>query len=300
MALTRRTSYQTHYVQRHRRRGPGAAGWLAALVALGVIGYVALAMGAGSWLHGALFGREEEGGAQENEISDVETSPVPTLDAGGDITETVAFPAMESYLLSCGTFDSEQEAQSAAATYRARGGAGFVREGEEGYSVLLAAYDTASACETVAQNLKKQEDIDAQVQQLAIDGVELRLTASARRIDGVRDAFSIWQQTVQLLSDLWQDLDGGVATVNQAVSRLSAQRDKLDEACGEAFSGALIEGQSRALDGLSGVLRGTWEELDALVCDPPQNILELSAKIKYTGIRSLTEYQSYVYGLKDE
>ena len=138
------------------------------------------------------------------------------------------------------------------------------------------------------------------MQQLAIDGVELRLTASARRIDGVRDAFSIWQQTVQLLSDLWQDLDGGVATVNQAVSRLSAQRDKLDEACGEAFSGALIEGQSRALDGLSGVLRGTWEELDALVCDPPQNILELSAKIKYTGIRSLTEYQSYVYGLKDE
>lgn len=299
MALTRRTSYQTHYVHRRRRRGLGAAGWLAALVALGVIGYVALAMGAGSWLHGALFGREEDG-AQENEISDVETSPVPTPDAGGDITETVAFPAIESYLLSCGTFESEQQAQSAAATYRARGGAGFVREGEEGYSVLLAAYDTASACETVAQNLKKQEDIDAQVQQLAIDGVELRLTASARRIDGVRDAFSIWQQTVQLLSDLWQDLDGGVATVNQAVSRLSAQRDKLDEACGEAFSGALIEGQSRALDGLSGVLRGTWEELDALVCDPPQNILELSAKIKYTGIRSLTEYQSYVYGLKDE
>ena len=299
MALTRRTSYQTHYVHRRRRRGPGAAGWLAALVALGVIGYVALAMGAGSWLHGALFGREE-GGAQENEISDVETSPVPTPDAGGDITETVAFPAMESYLLSCGTFESEQEAQNIAATYRARGGAGFVREGEEGYLVLLAAYDTASACETVAQNLKKQEDIDAQVQQLAIDGVELRLTASARRIDCVRDAFSIWQQTVQLLSDLWQDLDGGVATVNQAVSRLSAQRDKLDEACGEAFSGALIEGQSQALDGLSGVLRGTWEELDALVCDPPQNILELSAKIKYTGIRSLTEYQSYVRSLKSE
>ena len=155
MALTRRTSYQTHYVHRRRRRGPGAAGWLAALVALGVIGYVALAMGAGSWLHGALFGREE-GGAQENEISDVETSPVPTPDAGGDITETVAFPAMESYLLSCGTFESEQEAQNIAATYRARGGAGFVREGEEGYSVLLAAYDTASACETVAQNLKNR------------------------------------------------------------------------------------------------------------------------------------------------
>ena len=272
----------------------GAAGWIAALAVLGVIVYVALAMGAGSWLHGALFARED---VQENEISDVETSPAPTLDVAGDITETVAFPAMENWLLSCGTFENEQQAQTAAATYRTRGGAGFVLEGEDGYSVLLAAYDSAAACENVAQNLKTQEDIDAQTQQMTIDGVELRLTASARRIDGVRDAFSIWQQTVQRLSDLWQDVDGGVATLNQAVSRLSAQRDKLGDACDEAFSEALIEGESQALDGLSAVLRGTFEELDALVCDPPQNVLELSAKIKYTVIRSLTEYQSYVYTL---
>lgn len=290
----RRTSYQTHYVHRRRRRGMGAAGWIAALAVLGVIVYVALAMGAGSWLHGALFARED---VQENEISDVETSPAPTLDVAGDITETVAFPAMENWLLSCGTFENEQQAQTAAATYRTRGGAGFVLEGEDGYSVLLAAYDSAAACENVAQNLKTQEDIDAQTQQMTIDGVELRLTASARRIDGVRDAFSIWQQTVQRLSDLWQDVDGGVATLNQAVSRLSAQRDKLGDACDEAFSEALIEGESQALDGLSAVLRGTFEELDALVCDPPQNVLELSAKIKYTVIRSLTEYQSYVYTL---
>ena len=272
----------------------GATGWIAALAVLGVIVYVALAMGAGSWLHGALFARED---VQENEISDVETSPAPTLDVGGDITETVAFPAMENWLLSCGTFENEQQAQTAAATYRTRGGAGFVLEGEDGYSVLLAAYDSAAACENVAQNLKTQEDIDAQTQQMTIDGVELRLTASARRIDGVRDAFSIWQQTVQRLSDLWQDVDGGVATLNQAVSRLSAQRDKLGDACDEAFSEALIEGESQAMDGLSAVLRGTFEELDALVCDPPQNVLELSAKIKYTVIRSLTEYQSYVYSL---
>ena len=275
----------------------GAAGWIAALAVLGVIVYVALAMGAGSWLHSALFARED---VQENEISDVETSPAPTLDASGDITETVAFPAMENWLLSCGTFENEQQAQTAAATYRTRGGAGFVLEGEDGYSVLLAAYDSAAACENVAQNLKTQEDIDAQTQQMTIDGVELRLTASARRIDGVRDAFSIWQQTVQRLSDLWQDVDGGVATLNQAVSRLSAQRDKLGDACDEAFSEALIEGESQALDGLSAVLRGTFEELDALVCDPPQNVLELSAKIKYTVIRSLTEYQSYVRSLKIE
>ena len=122
----RRTSYQTHYVHRRRRRGMGAAGWIAALAVLGVIVYVALAMGAGSWLHGALFARED---VQENEISDVETSPAPTLDVGGDITETVAFPAMENWLLSCGTFENEQQAQTAAATYRTRGVAGFVLEG---------------------------------------------------------------------------------------------------------------------------------------------------------------------------
>lgn len=299
MALAKRTSYHTHYVHRRPRRGLGGVGWLAALVALGVIGYVALAMGAGSWLHSALFSRDSGEEEQENEISDVETSPEPTLDTAGEITETVAFPAMESYLLSCGGFEEEKQARDAAVLYRARGGAGYVQKEGDGYSVLLAAYDSTAACQNVAQNLKQQEDINAQVQALTIDGVELRLTASARRIDGVRDAVSVWQQTVQMLSDLWQDVDGGVATLNQAVGRLTAQRDKLGAACEEAFSDALIEGQSQALDGLSSVFHGTWEELDALIVDPPENILELSAKIKYTGIRSLTEYQSYVQSLKE-
>ena len=103
-----------------------------------------------------------------------------------------------------------------------------------------------------------------------------------------------------MLSDLWQDVDSGVATSNQALARLTDQRDKLKTTCETAFSDALIEGQSTALDGLYDVLQKTYEDLDAIVADPPQNVLEVSARIKYTGIRSLTEYQSYVQGLKAE
>lgn len=290
----RRTTYRTQYTSRHRAHGTGggATRWMAVALVAGLAVYIALAMGVGNGLHDLLAGRQAP---VENELEDSE-APAPTDD--GEITETVAFPAMESYVLAVEGFTDEEEARYNAALYAARGGAGYVTDSGEEICVFLAAYDSQADCENVAQTLRQEENITASVQPLTIDAVELKLTALPRRVDGIRDAFSIWQQTVQMLSDLWQDIDGGLCSQGQAIQRLENQRDKLDGICQEAFSDALIEGQATALDGLYAVISGTVEQLDAILADPPQNVLEVSSKIKYTGIENLTQYQSYVESLK--
>lgn len=291
--MKRRTMY---YAARggRRRRGKGARRWLLAAVCAGLALYIGLAMGLGTWVHDSLLSLRTP---EENEILDGEGSvPEPETDAA--ITETVAFPAIEMYALGVEGFADKEEADYNASLYAARGGAGFVLDKDGEYAVLLAAYDSLEAAQNVAQNLQDEENVPAAVRTLAADGVELKITAQASRIDGIRDAFSIWQQTVQMLSDLWQDVDAGLCSLTQAVDRIEDQCGKLEETAQAAFSDALIEGAAPALQGLYSVLQGTIADMEEIVSDPPEFVLEVSAQIKYTGIKSLTEYQSYVESLK--
>ncbi len=281
---------------RRRRRGNGARRWLLAAVCAGLALYIGLAMGLGTWAHDALLSLRAP---EENEISDGE-QPAPAPETGAEITETVAFPAIEMYALGVEGFADEEEADYNASLYAARGGAGFVLEEGGEYAVLLSAYDSLEAAQNVAQNLQDEENVPAAVRTLAADGVELKITAQASRIDGIRDAFSIWQQTVQMLGDLWQDVDAGLCSLTQAVDRIEDQRRKLEETARAAFSDALIEGAAPALQGLYTVLQGTIADMEEIVSNPPEFVLEVSAQIKYTGIKSLTEYQSYVESLKTQ
>ena len=281
---------------RRRRGGNGARRWLLAAVCAGLALYIGLAMGLGTWAHDALLSLRAP---EENEISDGE-QPAPAPETGAEITETVAFPAIEMYALGVAGFADEEEADYNASLYAARGGAGFVLEEGGEYAVLLAAYDSLEAAQNVAQNLQDEENVPAAVRTLAADGVELKITAQASRIDGIRDAFSIWQQTVQMLGDLWQDVDAGLCSLTQAVDRIEDQRGKLEETAQAAFSDALIEGAAPALQGLYTVLQGTIADMEEIVSNPPEFVLEVSAQIKYTGIKSLTEYQSYVESLKTQ
>ena len=281
---------------RRRRGGNGARRWLLAAVCAGLALYIGLAMGLGTWAHDALLSLRAP---EENEISDGE-QPAPAPETGAEITETVAFPAIEMYALGVEGFADEQEADYNASLYAARGGAGFVLQESGEYAVLLAAYDSLEAAQNVAQNLQDEENVPAAVRTLAADGVELKITAQASRIDGIRDAFSIWQQTVQMLGDLWQDVDAGLCSLTQAVDRIEDQRRKLEETAQAAFSDALIEGAAPALQGLYTVLQGMIADMEEIVSNPPEFVLEVSAQIKYTGIKSLTEYQSYVESLKTQ
>lgn len=279
-----------------RRRSAGGKKWLLAVVCAGLALYIGLAMGLGTWVHDKLLSLRAP---EENEISDAER-PAPEQESDEEITETVAFPALEVYGLGVEGFADEQEAAYNASLYAARGGAGYVLQEDAGYTVLLAVYDSEDAAQGVAQNLQDEENVPAAVRTLSADGVELTLTAQARRIDGIRDAFSIWQQTVQMLGDLWQDVDAGLCSLDQAVDRIDDQTKKLQAVCETAFSDVLIEGAAPALQGLNDVVQGTVQDMEEIASNPPEFVLEVSAQIKYTCIKSLMEYQSYVESLQTQ
>ena len=62
----------------------------------------------------------------------------------------------------------------------------------------------------------------------------------------------------------------------------------------------LIEGAAPALQGLNDVVQGTVQDMEEIASNPPEFVLEVSAQIKYTCIKSLMEYQSYVESLQTQ
>lgn len=288
--MKHRTRYARRYTSRRRKRAD--VHWIAGIAVLGLLIYLCLAMGAGAWAHSLLFGADDMEEQNENEHSDAEITAEVYAQ---EITETVAFPAMEYFALSVKTQEG-RTARETAMLCKARGGAGFVYENE----VLLAAYESRSTCKSVAESLIQEQDLETGIVPVQTDAVELRLTALPRRIDGVREAFSVWQQTVQHMDALWQDLDGGVAGAKQALGRVREKKETLEEICSETFDNALLSGRSDALEGLYGVIADTIDQMDALLLVPEENTLEVSAGIKYTVIRALTEYKAYVDALKQE
>lgn len=287
----RRRSYRTSRGQ----RGAGRR-WALTAACLGLALYIALALGLGSWAHELLQGFAAR---EEDELTDG-TRPAPQAPEA-EVTESVAFPEVALYAVSVGGFADEEEAEYNAELYAARGGAGYLMEEESGgHSVLLAAYDSREAAQSVAQNLQDEENIPASVREIVSPGLEMRLTAPARRIDAVREAFAAWQQALEELTQLWQQVDAGLCTAQSAAERIGEMEEALAAARQAAFAEVKIEGESSALQGLEALLQNWEVDLGEIAADPSEFVLEFSGEIKYTCIKTATEYHAYVEALKGD
>ena len=303
MAKTRRQAsrrYSTRARRRSGNSGAHATRVLAILVFLGILVYCALAMGVGTWIAERFItprqGQAQEGPAHED--GGGSPTDLPARTSAPQITETISFPEMNVYAISAGTSDTLDEAQAVAQGYMARGGAGFVRK-DNGYHVLISAYGDQTACQNVSEKLLTSQNIESTVYPIAVPAINLKLTASAPRIDGIRDAFAIWQQSVAMLDTLWQQVDSAVVSNTQAMETLRTQRDRLEDVRATAFEGTFIEGEATALDGLNSVLTKTCTYISTITDNPPEKTMAVSAKIKYTYLASLTEYETYVKSLQD-
>ena len=87
--------------------------------------------------------------------------------------------------------------------------------------------------------------------------------------------------------------DPGQPGIPRAMARLAAQ---LEQALAAAFEGTLIEGDAQALSDWDGCLSRCVAYLQT-ISGTDQSALAISAKIKYTYLACIAQYQSYIEGL---
>ncbi|MBQ4088304.1 MAG: SPOR domain-containing protein [Clostridia bacterium] len=155
------------------------------------------------------------------------------------ISAQLTLPAKRVYAVALGIYDSEEEARPDAAAYALRGAAGYIVETNDGWALLGAAYASEGEAASVCSQLRKDEDIDAQVILFSADEVRIGLTAARTQTDVITEALDMLEDIPGELMQLAAQIDAGQCGTDTAQSLMAVKhtecvklRDRLSDALG--------------------------------------------------------------------
>lgn len=207
-------------------------------------------------------------------------------------------PEKTIFVVAAGPYVDLSQAGDMAKAVILRGAAGYVHQDEGQYFVLLSAYSSQEAAQTVAARLDGQDGMALCAMELGADGVSLLLETSPGRANGIKNSYSVFDEAMAGIANAWKELDKGEITTEDAAARVAAIHTQLEESRSAAFSGALLEGDAQALEEWNLALLAAGGYLQT-ISSSDGKALSFSAKIKYTYIACMNQYLTYMKTVKE-
>ena len=185
------------------------------------------------------------------------TEAVESVSAAPRVTREIRFEALEWWCVSMAECASAEEARLLASGYTARGAAGCVARMGDGWNVLGAAYDGEREARRIAERLRTEEGLSAEVLPLGADPLRLRITAPEKQIEAIAAADATLRAQERQLGQLARQLDRGEAQPEGAKTLCALASDEAEETCRAlkeipgAAENRLCAGLIEALDALS-------------------------------------------------
>lgn len=238
------------------RRRPGTLVWAVILLAAAMAFY----------LYALLSG-----------VRRVQTEETGVLFSGERVTREVKIEPLQTYLVSFGGYDVENQAKIEAARYVSRGAAGYILDGEQ-LLVIGAGYGEEEQAEKVCAQLEAEEGMSCRTVSMESPSVSLRMTAGEKQIE----AFVLGEQALRSAASALQQLafsvDRGDATAEQAGEVIETYLEKI--------SGA-YERLVQQTEGRNSEIFQSLEEMLADMLDQMKEMLQegkplfLSSRLKY-------------------
>lgn len=254
------------YKLRHRRRG-----WILCLL---------LAAGAAAFLafrqHGAI---------------PLFAAPAATLSPAESARETREFtlPGRTWYALQLGAFETEDMALSLAASYQARGAAGYIDESDH-YRVLAAAYDSRASAQAVQTQLGALHGVDAYVSEITRAEVTLRLTGQRAQLTALTDAYDALNHAAENLYALSLGLDQREKTGEEVRSAALSEKETAEN-LSLRLNTLFGENAPEAVSFITEVLNGLKAALEKALSSSGDTAL--GAQIKYCQLLCIERMAAY-------
>lgn len=227
-----------------------------------------------------------EGGEQGNQENLGEEDEKPKA------TETIKVDSMNLYGLQMGAFNNKENAQSIADQLRTKGGAGYVLEDQ--YQRVMAMMFLNEADANVVKEQLKGQSVEAQIYDLKCPGVDMEITASKEKIEGIRSSFAMLKDKMGSMETLIKDLDNDKITVELALNRLSEMKDEAAKKA-EELNGYLATNEGNSiLSGLKALFSVQVQDIDQIIQEKTSDKVAISSKIKYTYIDMVVKYKAYI------
>ena len=207
-------------------------------------------------------------------------------------TETVKVQAMNFFGIQMGAFNSKENAQAVGDQLKAKGGAGYILNDQ--YSRVIAMmFLSQNDAATVIQQLRNNS-IEAQMYELKCPGVEMEITATGPKIEGIKSIFSLIQEKFGDIENTIKDLDNDKITTEIAINRLNEINDEITSKIEMLNQYSATQEGNKVLSGLKNFLTDQADNLDQIIQGNMSDKVAISSKIKYTYIDMIVKYKEYM------
>lgn len=243
---------------------------------------------------------EPQGTSNDQGIGDEDTEFVlPSDDDQEDeedqrprITESINIGAMNFYGIQMGAFNDKENARSAAEQLKSKGGAGYVLE-DQFSRVMAMMFQSEGDAKAVREQLKNQS-IESQIYELKCSGVDMEITASSEKIEGIKSTFSLLREKLEVMESIIKDLDNDRITTEQAINKIIAIKDDILAKSEQLGQYSVTQEGSQVLTGLKDLLMGQVDNLVEITQGKMSDKVAVSSKIKYTYIDMIVKYKIYM------
>jgi len=207
-------------------------------------------------------------------------------------TETVKVQAMNFFGIQMGAFNSKENAQTVGEQLKTKGGAGYILDDQ--YSRVIAMmFLNENDAATVIQQLKNNS-IEAQMYELKCPGVEMEITATSQKIEGIKSTFSLIQEKFGDIETIIRDLDNDKITMEIAINRISQIKNEIVDKIELLNQYSATQEGNKVLSGLKSFLSNQINNLDQIMQGNMSDKVAISSKIKYTYIDMIVKYKEYM------
>jgi len=208
------------------------------------------------------------------------------------ITETVKVQVMNFFGIQMGAFNSKENAQTVGDQLKTKGGAGYILDDQYSRVIAMMFLSQDDAAKVIEQ--LKSNSIEAQMYELKCPGVEMEITATSQKIEGIKSTFSLIQEKFGDIETIIKDLDNDKITTEIAINRISEVKNEIIDKVELLNQYSATQEGNKVLSGLQSFLSDQGNNLDQIIQGNMSDKVAISSKIKYTYIDMIVNYKEYM------
>ncbi len=225
-------------------------------------------------------------------------APAPTLSPqeSAQATREITLTGGTWYALQLGVFEKATAAEEMAATYRARGAAGYVWQ-HDNYRVLAAAYPARADAQSVQTQLRTLHNVDAFTYEITWAEVKLRVKGQNAQLTALEDAYAYLENSMAHLYSLSLALDKQEMAASDVRAALASEKltaDTLKNRLTTLFGTNPHAAVSQVCDILSDLSSALSSAGETSISDA-----QLGARVKNCLLLTLTKTSEYIAALSN-
>lgn len=208
------------------------------------------------------------------------------------VVENLRIDPSKLYAIQIGAFNSRENAEIASRELQGMGGAGYIIE-DNYFRVLAVGFPQEGDAQKVVDQLKT-DGIESRIYEISIPGVNMEITASPEKVEGIKSSFSLWQEKTEQTRKTFEELDNQRITLETALVNIRGIRDELAQQLDMIKNYTATQESNGILTGIQEIYKAALSNIDDIVNGGINHRVAFSSRLKYNNMYMVFLFKDYM------